>query len=50
MNSICHNCTIVTLESALEKGDSVRNAINEINKKDHVNETFPFCKSTITSE
>ena len=48
-NPICHNRTIVTIVGALQKGDSIMNAINEINRKGKVNEVFLFCKSIITS-
>ena len=48
-NSICHNRNIVHIEGILLKGDSIRNAIDEINRKDKVNLFFLFCKLSITS-
>ena len=32
-NSICNNCTIVTIEGELYKEDSIMNTINKINRK-----------------
>ena len=51
-NSIFQNRTIVTItiEGALQKKDSIMNAINKIDKKSQMNEIFLFYKSTITSE
>ena len=48
-NSIYHNRNIVHIEGTLLKGDSIMNAIDEINRKDQVNLFFLFCNLTITS-
>ena len=37
------------MEGALQKAYSIRNAINEINRKFQVNEISLFCKPKITS-